>query len=241
MYIHGIPFNEHNSFIMTRDITTREHSNKIKLALKKGELTRPYHYYMKLPDNFKFYIFDTVIDKGYCDRIDYLKSRLLPHNSYEIVDYTLLYNVEAVEEMYDKAIDNGYEGLVLRKPDGHYKFGRATAKEQLFLKLKPIENLSARCIGFTERMMNTNESFRDELGYLTKRNTIADKQETGIAATVICDYEGEEVKITLTGTEEYRRYIWENQKDYIGKMVNFKGMLYGSKNLPRQTIFTKFF
>lgn len=70
MYIHGLPFNEHATFIMTHDLTSREHSNKIKAMLAKKELTHNYYYYLKLPTNFKFYIFDTIVDLGYCDRID---------------------------------------------------------------------------------------------------------------------------------------------------------------------------
>jgi len=240
LYIHGLPFNEHSTFIMTHDLATRKHSDKIKASLRKQELTNNYYYYLNLPKDFKFYIFDVVMDLGYCDRIDWLKANLPEGNKYEIVDYKLCYTIEEIEEYYDYAIEQGYEGLVLRKPNGAYKHGRATRKEQTFLKLKPIKELTATCTGFTERMINTNISFKNELGFSTKRNTVDNKEATGIAATVITDFNGDELKITLTGTEEERMHIWNNQQDYLGRDVLFEGMLYGSKNLPRHPVFLKF-
>lgn len=240
-YIHTIPFNEHSIFTMTHDLSSREHSNKIKAMLRKEGLTNNYYYYLKLPNNAKFYIFDTDKDLGYCDRINWLCTQLpLDNPSFEIVDYLLCYNQTEVEEYFDRIIEEDYEGLVLRKPDGKYKHGRATKREQTFLKLKPILNLQATCIGFTERLANTNISFINEVGLLEKRNTVDNKENTGIAATIIADYMGNELKITLTGTEEYRRYIFENQNEFINKQIQFKGMLYGSKKLPRHPVFLKF-
>lgn len=240
IYSHGLPFNEHSLFIMTHDINTKKHTDKIRRLLKNKQLVNNYYFYRNLPANMKFYIFDIVSNLGYCDRIDWLKSILPEHNSYEIVDYEICNNEDEVLEHSEKAYNMGYEGLVLRKPDGKYKFGRATRNEETFLKLKPIVELIGKCIGFTERMINTNVSHRNELGLSVKSNTVDNKESSGIAATVVCEYGNEQIKITLNGTEDYRRYIFENQSQFINKNVLFKGLLYGAKKLPRHPTFVKF-
>ena len=38
----------------------------------------------------------------------------------------------------------------------------------------------------------------------------------------------------------FRKEIWENQKKYIGKTIEFKGMLVGAKDLIRHPVFLRF-
>ena len=55
-----------------------------------------------------------------------------------------------------KNLDDGYEGLMLRAPDGPYKFGRSTVKENTLLKVKNFLDDEAEVIGFKEQTTNTN-------------------------------------------------------------------------------------
>ena len=57
----------------------------------------------------------------------------------------------------------GGEGLILRNPDGVYKFGRSTPKQQLSIKVKFFEQDEFEVIGFTERMHNANQAKINEL------------------------------------------------------------------------------
>ena len=80
-------------------------------------------------------------------------------------------------------------------------------------------------------------SERNELGYLKKSNTKADKEPTGIAATLVTKFEGHPVSITLTGTEASRREVWENKDKYLGMTFEWKGMSLGMKDVPTHCTF----
>ena len=242
IYIHGIPLNEIVMFTNTKDINTRDHHNKIRR--KVSELTENFRFYTSIPKELEFYIFDSVIegqeDTSYVSRIaqawDILKG--IPRVTF--VDPIAVQSSEEADYYYQKSLKNGFEGLVLRSTYGPYKYGRATAREQYFLKLKPIEELIGTVTNINERMENLNESFMSSQGYSIKRNTINNKEGTGLAATATIIWEGEELKVSLKGTNEQRREIWVNRDSYIGKELKFKGMLYGAKRVPRHPVFIEF-
>lgn len=234
IYIHGLPLNEISMFVNSTDINTRGFHNKIKKYLREGGLTHPFHYYTKLPSNIEFYIFDCIgnINESYTHRIARLKDFNIPEGI-QVAYPSLIHTAEDLKLFYDLAISEGYEGLVLRDPYGKYKLGRSTFNEQLFLKMKPIETLTGTIIGVTERLKNTNHSFADERGYATKRNTLGNKKNTGIAAALVVMYKGIEIRVTAVGTEEYRKKLYNNVDEFIGRKIKFKGLLVGKKHAPR--------
>lgn len=81
--------------------------------------------------------------------------------------------VKKVEDVlyYEKLLlEQGYEGIILRSPDGHYKQGRSTLNEQICLKFKRTEDAEARIIKLNEALHNRNEATTDARG-LTKRSS----------------------------------------------------------------------
>ena len=54
------------------------------------------------------------------------------------------------------------------------------------------------------------------------------------------EYEGEFVFPTLSMTDEEKKEVWANQESYIGKMIEYKGMLIGSMKVPRHPTMTRF-
>ena len=87
----------------------------------------------------KFYVFDKWdIDipyeprwcrwKGLEDYLDH--DHIITLDTYKVIceEDLLKYETECLEK--------GYEGLILRAPDGAYKFGRSTLREQGMMKLK---------------------------------------------------------------------------------------------------------
>lgn len=65
-----------------------------------------------------------------------------------------------------------HEGLILRALDAPYKYGRATAKEGYYLRIKRFEEREFIITGFEEGSENTNEAKKNELGQ-TERSTAA--------------------------------------------------------------------
>jgi len=116
-----------------------------------------------------------------------------------------------------------------------YKQGRVTINQHIGFKLKPHAETDLKIIGVTERLLNTNESQKNELGQSFKRNTVDAKENTGIAATFNCLMpDGKtETKVTITGTEAERKAIWANKESYSGKYATVKSMDYGAKDKLR--------
>lgn len=136
---------------------------------------------------------------------------------------------------YQYAIDNRYEGLVLKDPKQVYKNGRSTVKSGHFLRLKPEDPYDAFILDIVERKENLCESKVNELGYLKKAQDKDMKASTGLAAVAVCYCPAEDrvIRVSLTrGLKDYedteagpsRRKFWEQRDQYIGKVCKFVGI-----------------
>ena len=197
----------------------------------------------EIPENMKLYMFGIYHGCGFSNRIDLLigvVKKYCKRHKCHIVKQTQVDSAIKAQEFFDNAIKDGYEGAVLMDGVGQYKCGRVTINEGIGYKMKPFREDDLLIIGVTERMENLNESQTNELGRSFKRNTVDAKKETGIAATFICKIDDElTVRATITGTEEYRRYVWEHQNEFIGKYACVKSMDYGTKDKPRHPTLIK--
>jgi DNA ligase-1 len=156
-----------------------------------------------------------------------------------VISQDLVESLEDVDALFERNIDTGYEGVILRDINGPYKFGRSTVKEGYMLKVKPFHTWDSPVLDILERFENLNESQTNELGQSFKRNTKADKAGTGLASALVTEYEGHPIKVVLTGDEDFRREIWENKESYIGKLFEWKGMIVGAKDVPRHPNFIR--
>lgn len=142
-------------------------------------------------------------------------------------------NPQSVEEELQRFIDQGYEGGMLRKPNGKYKQGRSTFKEGYLLKLKRFLDDEAVIIGFEEKMTNTNTKEVDERGY-TKRSS---KKEGLVPANTLgslqVDWNGVIFNIGSGFNDEQRKEIWDNKDKYLGKLVTFRYQELSSYGVPR--------
>lgn len=194
------------------------------------------------PD-FVFHVFDWVKDdpnKPYVERLKDLEEWFMTNNNDHItlVPYTFLETLEDVVKFEDKCFKDGYEGSMYRTPNGKYKAGRSTLKEQILLKKKRWHDSEGIIIGFTEQETNENEKEINELG-LTKRSTKkAGKVLAGTLGNIILQdptFPGEEVEVGtgLGLTKEFRQEIWNNRDSYMGKVVNYKYQKEGGVDKPR--------
>ena len=203
---------------------------------------------------FQFWMFDLVdpenLDEPYVERL--LKLHLWKKQSKNspnvyVVPTQFLQNLEELSVFEKDMLALGYEGIMTRKPNGGYKCGRSTLKQQWLLKRKPFEDSEARIIGFEEQLTNTNAKTKNDLG-LTKRSSAkAGKVGNGtlgkfIATDVHDLFPGIELRIgTGKGlTNELRAKVWNNQAGYLGKVIKYKFQLIGTKDAPRLPIFLGF-
>jgi DNA ligase-1 len=194
-----------------------------------------------LPEKLKFFCFDAIIDTPnmpFEDRQKYVSKLKLA--DVVLVEQILIHKKEDVDDMFEKVLEKGFEGLILKSKTGIYKFGRVTAKSGDAYKCKPFMTFDSKIIRVEERFLNTSESYTNELGRSQKHSFKDNKVSTGIAGCFVVLFEGLEQKVVITGDESFRKEIWTNKNKYIGKMIEFKGMMVGSKEKVRHPVFIRF-
>ncbi len=201
---------------------------------------------------FRYAVFDCFdapfldFDSRYCMtkelvlRIDKPELILLQH--------TLIESQEEFLQYVEQCISDGYEGAVLRHPDGIYKSGRSTLNQGWMLKYKEWEDAEGTIIGFEELYHNENPQEVSLLG-LSKRSSHG---EGKIAAGTL----GAFILKTAWGilrigngrgmTHEFRQRIWdrnvklpfEHKMDEffppdLGRVITFRYQKHGMQTLPR--------
>jgi DNA ligase 1 len=156
---------------------------------------------------------------------------VVPHKLIKDLDSLLLHEQEC--------LNLGYEGLILRAPDGPYKFGRSTTNEGWMLKLKRFVDREAEIIGVYEEMENTNAKQTNELGRGQRSTAAAGLVPKGRAGGLeVRDVEtGVEFRIGTGLNDDDRAYFWKHQKSVQGKLVKYKSFLIGVKDLPRHPVY----
>lgn len=178
------------------------------------------------PD-FRFHVFDFWdLPIGYRARLAEARRLISDSNNGRLVLLPQRVIRDAVElrVFENEALADGYEGLILRDPNGRYKHGRSTEREGYLLKLKRWVDGEMRIEGFYEEMENTNEAGTDELGR-TKRS----KKKEGMVGKgrlggfIGPDLEtGVEVRVGGGFKAHEREEFWKNRKRLVGEIVTYK-------------------
>lgn len=186
-------------------------------------------------DGFRFFVFDNREDRGiFADRNGRLYD--LPPLVVKL-DQRLVESAEEVEGLEQQALDLGYEGLVLRAPEGAYKAGRSTLREQYLLKVKRFEDSEAEVTGFDELHSNANEAKLDERGYTHRSSHKENKIPMGTLGALVCrTVEGVTFRIGTGFTQADRAEIWRRRDYYLGKLAKFKHLPVGAKDAPRHPV-----
>lgn len=162
--------------------------------------------------------------------------RLVPTQTINSDDELMAYEAKCLAE--------GWEGVMIRDPNGPYKCGRSTEREGWLLKLKRFTDAEAEIIGFEERCHNTNEATINELGH-TKRSSA---QAGKVPAGTLGNFQVRDCKTGVTfgiGTGEgmtdaFRQMVWNDLPAYLGRLIKYKYQECGSKDAPRLPIFVGF-
>lgn len=127
-------------------------------------------------------------------------------------------------------LTQGYEGVMLRSPDGPYKQGRSTTREGYLLKLKRFEDGEAVVIGFEEEMHNTNAKVDGK-----RTSHKAGKIGKGtLGAIVVRDIATRQVFNIGTGfTADEREKWWKEKASLLGRLAHYRYFPTGGKDAPR--------
>jgi ATP-dependent DNA ligase len=205
LYAHGITFN--------------------KLQTILNNQTAP------LPKNLKFVVYDCipVLDwdhqsckKEYQERIKSIREVL----NDSIADYKKVIDIpndlvqtsgEAIA-IYKKYLKEGYEGAMLKAPDGLYRWKRTSIKSGEILKLKPFKTIDLSIEGFYE----------------------GEGKHIGSCGGFIVDHKGVKVRVGSGLDDAERKQVWENKNAYLGKMIEIRYLEVSEDGSLRNNSFVAF-
>ena len=196
------------------------------------------------PEDVKFYLFDYCKNKddAFTTRIeDLITKRIdIDCDDIHVLPQILIYNVGEFNAFYTTESDRNGEGVILRKPDGEYKYGRSTPKQMLSCKFKFMEQEEFVITGFVEQHTNTNEAVINELGYTERSSSKEGMVGNNTLGAFIVKSLDSSIEFTVgTGkglTKELRKEIWNNRENYLGKLASVRYMKAGVVDKPRQPI-----
>lgn len=203
----------------------------------------------------RFHVFDLVglgPETPYRQRYEILRDRVSrAGRAVQLLDYWDLPDEAELTHYEAKQLILGFEGVILRDPNGLYKCGRSTLKEQGLLKLKRFADSEATIVGAVELMENTNEPVRNALGHLERSTKKAGKVAKGmLGALRVRDLEtGVEFEIGSGFTEAQRQDLWlwfqtghsgNYDAPLEGRVVKYKYQPVGVKEKPRFPVFLGF-
>lgn len=193
-----------------------------------------------------WYVFDCIEqDVRYADRLGrlrtFLKEPSTPTNVH-LVEQKVVKNESELLDYERSCLAQGFEGVMLRSPNGMYKQGRSTVKEGILLRLKRFEDSEAIVLEVVQQLHNQNEPVINELGYTARSTKKEGMIPAGVlGALVVRDIKTKKEFSIGTGFDlATRRELWKHRYSLPGKVVKYKYFPSGSKDLPRFPTFVGF-
>jgi DNA ligase-1 len=166
--------------------------------------------------------------------------RLRDINPVHVIESQLVKSLEELLAVEEQLLKVGYEGVILRDPGGAYKFGRSTINEHGMVKLKRFTDDEAYLIGMEELCSNQNEAKINALGHTERSSHKENQVPMGTMGALICQWLGKEFRIGTGFTAAERQVMWDQREALVGKIVKFKFLQVGMKDLPRHPVFLGF-
>ena len=225
----------------------------------------------ELEDGWRYHIFDYASDdyQGLPFVVRYDRARqwidevakLSPNHDSSgrlvIVEHKMLHSYEEIDEELNRLLELGHEGLMIRSTDGHYKWGRSTAKEGILIKLKQWEDAEGIITAVHEELENKNEAKINALGKQERSSHKANKIGKGILGkysvrtymtpgfcfgidkknipgAVAVEFD---LGAAANSTREERASAWETAQERVGKTVTFKYQYTMGVEAPRCPVF----
>jgi ATP-dependent DNA ligase len=187
LYVHGINFNKLQTILNTEDTP--------------------------LPSSLKYVVYDCVPVKDwlsqktkiiYENRLKTLRevvnSQIADHKKVIDISNDLINTSAEAVSLYKEYLNKGYEGCMLKAPDGLYKWKRTTIRSGEMLKVKPFKSIDLAITG-----VYAGEGLFE-----------------GMAGGVDCDYSGVTVSIGSGFDVATRKKMAESPNDFIGKTIEIK-------------------
>lgn len=204
-----------------------------------------------------WWIFDLINDKtatwGYWDRyqeakatIERLQADPLQPESVghlRIVPAVIVYNMAALEAQDAEWLDMGFEGSILRDPNGKHKNGRCTVREGAYLRIKRFIEEEAYVLGVVEGQKNLNDEQVNELGNTFRSSHQENMEPNGMVGSLLVRglKDGAEFIVGAGSMpHEDRKKFFDDQTLILGKIIKYQHFPKGVKDKPRFPTFKTF-
>ena len=189
---------------------------------------------------FSFYVFDILPEypgQPYSARKGILEGLSLPWNT-KVLQQTLIAAKDDLEAFRSNAVEQGYEGAMIKAPEGKYKYGRSSVKEGLLLKLKLFKDEEFKIVGFECKYHNANEAKTNELGR-TARSTSKEGMipVDTLGVLYLSAKDGVEFGCGSGFDDATRKELWEQRDSLVGKYATVKYFDQGGYDVPRHPVF----
>lgn len=161
----------------------------------------------------QYWIYDIAdVNMKFNERLDILIDMSIEfenHPIIKIVEHVYMQGWNSVKKWHDKFVSEGFEGLVLRKPDKKYSPG---ARNSDWIKVKDYQDGEFEITGIEEGLRDEDMCF------------------------VLITEKGKSFKAKPIGNRELKAEYLENWEDYVGKMATVKYFtMY--EGVPQQPVF----
>jgi len=165
-------------------------------------------------ESLEYWVYDLAIpDKTFEERLEILKDleeHFKDSKKIKIQEHVLTNSWEQIQRLHDKWVLDGFEGLVARKPDKEYEFGK---RGSTMIKVKMYQEDEFEIIDYAEKLRDEDFCF------------------------ILQTKEGIVFEAKPIGTREMKAEYIEDMDNIIGKMGTVKYFEFSEDGTPLQAIF----
>lgn len=194
-----------------------------------------------------WHVFDLVTEEtrglGYLKRLELLNTKLtrgdMPpqfNGRISVVPHKVVLNFDELYAVKEAWLAEGYEGVILRDPEGAHKQGRSTVREGGFLRIKDFVPEEALVLSISEGVTNLNNAEIDELGYTSRSSHKENLVPNGKVGSMECVVLKTGRLVTVGPGKmphDERAAHLLNPSGLVGQVIKFMHFPQGVKNKPR--------
>jgi DNA ligase-1 len=193
-----------------------------------------------------FWAFDLLVPNTmhlpYRDRLDALYNHIASQHSRGLamnavaIPYVWIGNEADMLEQDAEWLEMGYEGSIIRDPNGMHKQGRSTVREGGLLRIKRFIEEDAIVLRVVEGVLNENEAQTNELGQTFRSTHQANMIPNGKLGAMICKdvKTGKEITVGAGRMPHGDRELYfKHPEIIIGETIKYKHFPKGVKVKPR--------
>lgn len=194
----------------------------------------------------QFHVFDdfTLPTLPFHTRLQTAHDRIARDPGFVAVPHYTANSIGDLDEMEAAFLSDGYEGAMVRSPDGKYKYGRSTTNEGWLLKVKRFEDSEAVIDSAEELMHNANEKTLVKNGKAVRNSRAEGKVGRGVLGTVgVRDiHTGVSFFVGSGFDDAERSELWRAHSagSLVGRVIKYQYFPGGSKDKPRFPTFLGF-